>query len=230
MKVDRNLSYVEHGHPRHRLEIYRPAAAPAPVVVFVSGGGWRAGSRHWIAGLGEHLAANGFVAVLADHRLLPEVTERDQAADLAAAVAWVVGNIEQHGGDPTRVIAGGHSAGGHLVALMATDPTLLGAHDLRADDVLRGVIVVSGVVDHQQQGAELRPISHVRAGLPPFLLSVASDDMATLPESAQRMHERLLAAGVESELHTIEGTDHFSVLESPENLALISRWVGEHTR
>src|SRR5438093_1573887 len=64
--------------------------------------------------------------------------------DVARAFAWTHKNIAKHGGDPANIFVCGHSAGGHLVSLLSTNPTYLRAHDLKISDI-KGTIPLSGV-------------------------------------------------------------------------------------
>jgi acetyl esterase/lipase len=100
-------------------------------------------------GLGKFLARHGVVGVLINYRLSPFVRHPAHVRDVARAFAWVVRNIARYGGDPQRIVLGGHSAGGHLVSLLATDPQYLGDPDLKLTPceraAIRGVASVSGV-------------------------------------------------------------------------------------
>ncbi len=133
---------------RHKLDLYLPnGKKDYPVVVFVHGGAWMYGSKD-VFGLygavGRFLAENGVGAALPNYRLSPWVRHPEHIRDVARAFAWTHENIACHGGDPERLFVGGHSAGGHLAALLATDEQYLKAEGLTRDAV-RGVIPVSGV-------------------------------------------------------------------------------------
>jgi acetyl esterase/lipase len=191
---------------RHCLDIYRPVGKDdCPVVFFVHGGGWVIGSKEKILGIygyaniAESLAARGVVVVLPNYRLSPKVKHPEHVKDVARAFAWTHQHAKEYGGRPDQIFACGHSAGGHLVALMATDETYLKAEGLSAKDI-KGVVSVSGVYDVEaldikvdvkrrwfEFHTELRPfacvfgedaeaakqaspINHVRKDLPPFLL------------------------------------------------------------
>ena len=133
---------------RHRLDLYLPKEKKQfPVVVVVHGGGWTIGDNR-CAGLyttvGEFLASRGIGVVMPNYRLSPWIKHPDHARDVARAVAWTQANIAKHGGDPKQLFLAGHSAGGHLAALLGTDESFLKAEGMRTADV-RGVITVSGV-------------------------------------------------------------------------------------
>ena len=118
-KIDRDLAYGD--HERHRLDVHTTARKAgeepgAPVLVFVHGGGFIGGDKH-VPGspMYDHVGAwavrNGWVGVTINYRLAPEHTWPSGAQDVAAAVAWVRGNIASYGGDPARIVVAGHSAG-----------------------------------------------------------------------------------------------------------------------
>lgn len=104
-----------------RLDLFHPApgaARPAPVLVYVHGGYWRAlhkGDQSFVA---EPFCQAGALVVVPDHALCPAVTVEHIVRQLLQALVWVHDHAARHGGDPRRVVVAGHSAGGHLATLM----------------------------------------------------------------------------------------------------------------
>ena len=147
------------GKDRQLLDVFAPAlsgkADPKrryPVVLFVHGGSWIVGDKDHGGrnrAVGQSLARQGFVAVLINYRLSPNVKHPEHAKDVARAFAWVTKNIADQGGDPDRIILAGHSAGGHLVTLLVTDECYLAdpalALDAFARKSIRAVVSLSGV-------------------------------------------------------------------------------------
>jgi acetyl esterase/lipase len=133
---------------RHRLDLFLPRGRKNfPVVVLVHGGAWLTGDNRCCglySAVGEFLAGQGIAAVLPNYRLSPEVRHPEHVKDVARAFAWTHRHIAEYGGRPDEIFLAGHSAGGHLVALLATDERYLKAEGLAAADV-RGVIALSGV-------------------------------------------------------------------------------------
>jgi acetyl esterase/lipase len=136
---------------RHKLDVYRPTGkGPYPVVLFLHGGGWVAGGKDDVFGtygygtIARYLAGRGLVVVLPNYRLSPGVRHPEHVKDVARAFDWAHRQCKDYGGDPKQLFVGGHSAGGHLAALLATDPTYLKEVG-RTDKDIRGVICVSGV-------------------------------------------------------------------------------------
>jgi acetyl esterase/lipase len=133
---------------RHQLDLWRPRGRTnCPVVLLIHGGVWMVGDNRCCglyASVGEFLARQGIVAVLPCYRLSPAVKHPEHVRDVARAFAWVRQNVAQYGGRADQVFLLGHSAGGHLVSLLATDETYLKGVGLRTADV-QGVVTVSGV-------------------------------------------------------------------------------------
>jgi acetyl esterase/lipase len=133
---------------RQRLDLFLPRGVKDyPVVVLVHGGAWMFGNKSccgYYSAVGRFLAENGVGAVLPNYRLSPWVKHPEHVKDVARAFAWAHAHIADYGGDPGRMFLAGHSAGGHLVSLLATDETYLKAEGLGTKDV-RGVISVCGV-------------------------------------------------------------------------------------
>ena len=143
---------------RHSLDLYRPKNADGcPVVVVVHGGAWITGDNRacgLYTSVGDFLASQGVIAVLPNYRLTPQVKHPEHIKDVAQAVAWVKDNIEKYGGRTDQIFLMGHSAGGHLVSLLATDDQYLTAEGMTRKDI-RGVICMSGVYSIPEGGVDV---------------------------------------------------------------------------
>lgn len=120
------------------LDLWVPAdAKPAPLVLFVHGGGWKRGSKSNAVGraLPGHMLGQGYAFASIDYRLVPAATVEQQAADVAAALAYLLKRADELGIDRSRVVLTGHSAGAHLVALVGTDERYLRAVGLSFVDI-----------------------------------------------------------------------------------------------
>jgi acetyl esterase/lipase len=133
---------------RHHLDLFLPKGVKDfPVVVFVHGGAWMVGDNRCCglySSIGEFLAGHGIGAVLPNYHLSPGVKHPQHIKDVARAFAWTKAHIAEYGGRTSQLFVAGHSAGGHLAALLATDAKYLKAEGLSPADI-RGVIAVSGV-------------------------------------------------------------------------------------
>jgi acetyl esterase/lipase len=125
-EMKRSIPYIENGHARHVLDIYTPADAQnLPVVFWIHGGGWQTGDKANVQEKPAWFTKKGFVFVSINHRLLPEVEMDVLVRDVAKAFGWMHKHIAEHGGDPNRVLVGGHSSGAQLATLICTDDRYL---------------------------------------------------------------------------------------------------------
>jgi hypothetical protein len=136
VQVTKDLVYMD-GKPeaenKHKLDLYLPKdKKSAPVFIFFHGGAWKTGDRSQYPALGYRFAKQGILTVVPSYRLAPKNPYPAQIEDAAAAFAWVANHIQEYGGDTNRIYVGGHSAGGHMAALLALDDRHLKAHRLLA--------------------------------------------------------------------------------------------------
>ncbi|PYM20493.1 MAG: alpha/beta hydrolase [Candidatus Rokuibacteriota bacterium] len=154
-------------HHAERLDVFPAAgAAPAPIHVFVHGGYWHRLDKADFSFVVRGLRPAGAVTVVVNYGLIPAIDMDTLVRQCRTAVAWVHAHAAEIGGDPARIFVSGHSAGGHLTAmLLATDWTTLG----RPADVVKGGVAISGLYD-----------------LEPIRLCYLNDVLALTPESARR--------------------------------------------
>jgi acetyl esterase/lipase len=222
-----DLPYVAGGDVRNKLDLYLPDRPSFPVTVFVHGGSWSRGDKSQFGHVGTFLARHGIGTVVANYSLSPKVRHPAHVRDVAAAFAWAWRNVAEFGGDPGRLSAFGHSAGGHLVSLLATDERHLRPWGLGPGNI-QGVVSISGVyrvhwnvslygLGHVFRGQDRRaasPLCHVRPGCPPFLILYAQRDTWTLAGQARKMHARVQAVGGYSRLVPVAGQSHDTILAS----------------
>jgi len=214
---------------KHLLDIYAPSSASStPVIFFVHGGSWEDGDKSLYSYLGENFASRGFTTVVTNYRLSPAVRHPAHIEDVARGFAWVFEHIDEFGGDPDEIFIVGHSAGGHLVSLLALDKRYLAAHDL-SPEIISGVVSVSGVYDltiypsvffldtfdpDDESRAEASPINHIGDDQPPFLVLYAQFDYPTLADQAEDFSSLLENAGTGVDLFEIPAQSHISIVIS----------------
>ena len=215
-------------NPRHVLDIYRPEKGgdKAPVIVFYYGGNWVSGERGDFAFVGRALAARGFVVVLPDYRLYPQVRYPDFLEDSAQALAWTSRRIAAYGGDPKRIYAMGHSAGAYNAAMLALDPRWLRAQGT-GPSILRGWIGMAGpynflpvenettrpVFLYPNTPRDSQPINLVTENAPPALLIAARNDSTVDPmRNTGALAERLRVTGVPVREVSYTGVNHVTLL------------------
>jgi acetyl esterase len=120
IRVTRDVEYLPTGNPRHRLDIYRPAvqSGPLPVVVYMHGGAFHLLSKntHWLMGLA--FARAGYLAFNIDYRLAPQNPYPAAVSDICSALEWISEHAQSYGGDLSRLVFAGESAGGNLATAL----------------------------------------------------------------------------------------------------------------
>ncbi len=209
-------------HARQRLDLYRPAATaePLPTVVFFYGGSWKRGNREGYAFVGRALARNGFLVAVADYRTYPEVSFPGFVHDGAKAVAWLHANAPTYGGKTDGIHMVGHSAGAHIAALVAVDPTYLAAEGLDRSILGRWTGLAGPYAFYPSEVRSVRaifadtpedlarPVTRVAPGAPPGLLLHGADDGTVYPLNSTEMAAALNAAGGQGYAHTYPGVGH----------------------
>ena len=246
---------VPHPDVASALDVYWSEDHPdAPVLIFCHGGSWSLLSKESFTCLAALLVPRGYTVVLPGYTLYPEANYDQMADEVAAAVAWTLEHAADYNGDAGRVFLSGHSAGGHLATLVATDPRWLEPYGHSADE-LAGVIGISGVYDmalmadytRSQSGSDellvgvsggwrnyaaASPIRYARPDLPPMLLIHGSEDTTVPPAISRAFQEALQAAGASSELVIYPGAGHTDFLfrsmwgAEPRLLRDIKRFTG----
>lgn len=224
-----NLAYrsdPEADAERHKLDIYMPKGkAGVPVLFFVHGGTWKSGSKNLYTALGTSFARIGYGVVIINYRLSPKVMHPAHIEDVAKAFAWTVENIQKYGGDPKQIFVFGHSAGGHLVSLLATDASYLQAEKHNPQDI-RGVISVSGVYEithdfplfnpifgkDQRVCERASPLWNVKGNHPPFLIAYGDSDFEHLDEMALDMNCALARKQCPVTLLKVKDRNHYTII------------------
>jgi acetyl esterase/lipase len=240
-KRTKDISYVATNAPgvdagRHLLDVYTPRKVTArrPVVVFIHGGSWNSGNKNLYAFIGRRLAKQGVVAVIINYQLSPAVQVPAMANDCAQAVKWTAQHISEYGGDPDRIFVMGHSAGGGLAALLATDSQLFSQLGLTNNPVKGAILDDPAGLDmfdyltkmeypNDQQylipygkdsavWRSVSPIYSVSKATPPMLLYAGERTYPGIAGSSKRFHQRLLDHNVKHEYKILPGKKHIPMV------------------
>jgi acetyl esterase/lipase len=237
----KDIPYVKNGTERQRLDLFLPANATAssrPLVVWVHGGGWQAGSKadcpaRWLVTRGYAVASIGY-------RLSQTAKFPAQIEDCKAAIRWLRAHAKEYGIDASHVGAWGASAGGHLVSLLGTTGGK-GAFDegenLDQSSAVNCVVdwfgptdflhygdpawtqldtpesavsqLIGGTVSsHQEQAKLASPVTYVDAKSAPFLIMQGDKDGLVPLQQSELLNTALSKAGVPSTLKVIGGAGH----------------------
>lgn len=219
---------------RQRLDVYRPRTLrhPAPVVVFLYGGRWQEGSRDLYRLLGDAMTRQGWIVVVPDYRLYPQVGFPAWVEDGARAVRWAHDHAARLGGDPSDIVIVGHSAGAHSAALLALDERWLREAGV-ARQSIRGVVSLAGPVDTRWTDPDVQalmgppegwpatyPATHVDGTAPPLLLLHGGGDETVSPRNSATLAERIRARGGCAASKVYPGVGHVEIV-----VALSAPWL-----
>ena len=227
---------VAYGDGEYRkLDIYTPEnqTGPAPVVMFIYGGGWAAGEKSEYEFVARAFAANGFVAVIPNYRKYPEVVYPDFLYDNAEAVKWIEDNIANYGGDKNRFFLSGHSAGAYNAVMLAVDGEYFREYGVTMP--IRGVAGISGPYNfYPFEYDEVRrtfgaapnpegtqPINLVTENAPPMLLISGTSDPIVRVQNTTAFAKKLQASGIWVTEKYYEGFGH---MEPVISLGAMWRW------
>lgn len=217
LRVAKDVSFGD--DPRQTLDIYAPKgrAGRLPVLVFFYGGGWNSGTKADYVWMGHSLAALGYLVIIPDYRLVPQVHYPAFLEDNARAMRYIVTHAGLYGGDISRLGVIGHSAGGYAAAMMALDPRYLGE-----PSPLKVCVGIAGPYDFYPfdvqaskdafgqwpKPVETQPITYVRRVDTKFLLMQSRSDDVVGVHNAVNLDKRLKAAGTDVTLRLYDGLTH----------------------
>jgi len=226
LSITKDLAYGE--GPRRTLDVYRPRSAQgvAPVVVFFYGGNWQSGAKGDYVFAGSALAQQGYVVLIPDYRLYPEVRWPAFLEDSAQAVAWAKANAARFGGDPGRLVLMGHSAGAYNAAMLAIDRRWLSAVGLDPRQDVRALVGLAGPYDFlplQQEALKVifgpedkrpdtQPVNHVDGAAPPMWLVTDRGDKVVDPKNTARLAARVHESGGQADTKIYGGVSHATLV------------------
>lgn len=142
--IKKDIPYTGEKDEKRTLDVYAPANAKnLPVCFWIHGGGWQVGDKSEVKLKPQFFMDHGFVFVSVNYRLLPAVEMGTLIRDVAQSFKWMEDHVAEYGGDPKRVLVGGHSAGAQLAAIICTDERYLKEQGA-SFDVLKGCFPVDG--------------------------------------------------------------------------------------
>lgn len=212
--VRRDLRYGE--APRNRIDFLPCGRADAPTFVFIHGGYWQMSDKETYGCVATGPLAHGINVAMVEYTLAPAIKMDGIVDEVKRAVAWIVGHLGELGAARDGVYVGGHSAGGHLTASVATEPGI------------KGAIPISGLFDlepirlcylndalHMDEAEARRhsPQFHLPDQAPPIVVSAGADELPELRRQSADYYAAWTAKGLKGRYLPLAGHEHFSILE-----------------
>lgn len=260
VEVLRDLQYVEDGHERHRLDLYLPQKAEGqlPLLVWIHGGAWRAGSKNGCPAVS--FVGKGYAVASINYRLSQHAVFPAQIEDCKAAIRWLRAQAKKYHLDPDHVGVWGASAGGHLVALLGTSGnvkefegdggnldqssrvqcvvdwfgpsdlvTMGGGHNNPGSPESR--LIGGAIQENLEKARKASPVTYVSKDSAPFLIMHGDKDNVVPLDQSEALADALKKAGVEVKLQIVTDNGHGGPgFSSPENRKLIEGFFDKHLR
>jgi acetyl esterase/lipase len=220
---------------KNLLDLYIPRGRKGfPVLLFIHGGSWVQGSKEDLAKLGMSFARHGLGVAVVNYRLSPQVRHPAHIQDVASAFAWIRANLARYGGRTDQIFVSGHSAGGHLAALLGSDESYLKAEHLSFAD-LGGVIPIGGEYDIRpgrwpevfgdgtDHSRDPSPSHHIDGKRPPFLILSAEHDSPGVRRQSDELCSALRARSSEAASIVIKNRGHASIVHEISNPGDVTR-------
>ncbi|MEE2803774.1 MAG: alpha/beta hydrolase [Pseudomonadota bacterium] len=202
---------------RQRLDVFSCGRPAAPTLVFIHGGYWQMNNKEPFGFIGESLLPSGFNLILVEYTLAPDARMDAIVAEIRMAIDWSIVHASTYGGDAERIFVAGHSAGGHLTAIMMSDVRVAGG------------IPISGIFDlepirlnylneklslDEDESLRHSPLGHIPDTAAPAIIAVGGGELPELIRQSADYFAAWRAAGLAAEYLVLGSHDHFSVLET----------------
>ena len=245
IKVKYNVPYCEQGDPYQRCDLYMPIDSGVyPGIIMIHGGAWVAGDKANDSGHARKIASNGYVVMVINYRLAPKHKHPAQIDDCFEALNWMNRNAEELRVDLSRLGVWGYSAGGHLAALVATNPRsdlprvracVAGGAPCDLELIPSESSLLAGFLGGTRQEipdvyVEASPIQHVSSDDPPILLFHGDGDKLVPIQFAERMRGRLEAKSVPHEFITLPRKSHIMAFVDPKALNASIDFFNKHLK
>jgi acetyl esterase/lipase len=205
---------LRYGPAPRQLIDYFPAEKPGPLLVFIHGGYWQMRSKDSFSFIAKGLNEHGLHVALVGYTLAPNISITGMAGEVKAALAWLAANASDFGGDSSRMLLSGWSAGAHLTAMCMDAPCVVaglaisGVYDL---EPVRLSYLNDKLKLQTEDVPEISPIT-LRQSPKPMLIAYGQSELAELQRQSQAFHAARVTAGMPGALLALPGLNHFTIL------------------
>lgn len=258
-RVSKTKNIVYEPNHQLKLDVFSPlkSSVRGDVIIFIHGGNWRTGNKSIYRFVGKGFARKGITAVIINYRLSNKTTYPGMAADAAAAVKWTKENISKYKGDAGKIFLSGHSAGGNIAALLATDTRYFDS--LKLNNPIKGVILIDAfgldMNSYLKKQAGLfrdtiyyraftndslgwqdgSPAYHLREDMPRFLMLVSEKTYPFIMEDNLEFYYKLKEYQLNARLKLFKNRRHTRMItqfRNPHNKGydLITEFLDEITK
>lgn len=208
------VSGLRYGPAERNLIDYFPADRPGPLVIFIHGGYWQMRAKENFSFIAKGMVARGLHVALVGYTLAPDATLGGIVQEIKDAIAYLRANAADYGGDPTRMVVTGWSAGGHLTAMCLDEQGVVGG------------LAISGIYDLEpmrlsyindklglapKDVADLSPVQLALSDKP-LVVAFGEEELPELQRQSTEFFELRQSAGKPGRLLPLESLNHFTIL------------------
>lgn len=238
VKRSKNIRYAsapESRTKRQTLNVFGPRkwSGTQDVLIFIHGGSWNSGKKSLYNFFGTRMARKEVVTVIINYPLSPAANYNGMAKAVAKSVQWVRENVEEYGGNPEKIFISGHSAGGHLAALVSVRHEYLDS--IGMTNAIRGTILIDaagldmyGYLQEQKfpddhtylktftknptYWKDASPLYHLHANMPPMLIYMGEKTLPSIINSHDKFIEALKKYTPAPNYHVLKGKKHVPMI------------------
>lgn len=236
-KAHKNIIYAKGSGTisDQELNIFEPnkPKSPKDVLIFIHGGNWNSGKKSQYSLIGRNWTKRDIVYVIIDYPLSPAATYKKMAEYSAKSVKWVKENIQNYGGNPDRIFISGHSAGGHLAALISIDDQYF--QKLGMANPIKGLILIDAAgldmygylleekfpKEHtyyktfspdQKTWKEASPLYHLHKGMPPMTIFRGGKTYPSIVSSNEKFIKAMQEFAPETPYEILKSKKHVPMI------------------
>ena len=231
VKRTKNITY----DGTHKLDVFKSKKTDTlqPVFIFVHGGNWNSGNKNQYFLIGNRLAKKGITTVIIDYPLAPKANYEDMALAVAKAMNWCQKSIQKHGGDSNHIIAGGHSAGGHLASIATMDVRFFDSLDTSSP--IKGLVLIDaggldmyGYLKHENLDSShtyfdsfsknpdtwkrASPLYHINDQTPPILTLLGEETYPSIKSSNRKFYTAFLKVQPDARRIVVPNKKHVAMI------------------
>lgn len=218
-----------------KLNVFTPRKndTPKEVLLFIHGGSWNSGNKGLYSFFGNRMAAKGVVLITINYTHSPKAKYNQMALEAAQSVKWIKENIAKYGGNPDKIFVSGHSAGGHLAALIAVDNRYF--YSLKIENPIKGVVLIDAAgidmyrylkesnfknghsflktfTNNPNVWKEASALYYIEKGIPPFLQYIGGKTYSSIISSNTEFNKRILEIHSDSKLIVQKEKGHVQMM------------------
>ena len=212
--------------PREQLDIYPSSLPQSKTLIYIHGGYWQRLDKSDFQFIAEAFQPYNFTTVILTYPLAPAASIDQIVLSCRKAIQWLYHNLSQYNADSNQIYVAGHSAGGHLAAMLMTTDW---SHFNLPDEIIKGYCAISGLFNltpirlsdinevlkmDKEMALRNSPVQLKLLSQSPLLLAIGADESDEFKDQSRELYAGWKEKGISLQLLEIPGLNHYSILET----------------